>query len=436
MASITCAGGGNKPDNKTAAPEIPVNIKSCQEIVERISGRKFKSDVQGKVQSAEEFRNFVMNDLDKSLGGKAKWEQMALSKLGLLPEGYDLRKGLENLLVSQAVAYYYPTSKCMYFVKLNMPPMMIETTVIHELTHALQDQHYDLEKLLKTADNNDKETSIRYLMEGEASYVMTIALLEKMGLTFTADSPMLDMAFSRSKSLGRKKLMELSMSQAEQYKEIAPDIYESLVAIKDTPDYLFWMLTAPYSRGAYSIHSIVTIDEKSRNWTTINSIYSNPPVSTEQMIHTEKLTEPRDNPEPIASPKLGNDWSILTENTLGELGFWILYSQYNEGRANEASEGWDGDRYFLLQNNKTKDIALYLSTVWDSDNDAYESFNAYQKVISKKYPSSELKNTEKSESGQVRYSYTTADNKLIILTLKDNTWHSVEDVPADIGWNK
>lgn len=240
------------------------------------------------------------------------------------------------------------------------------------------------------------------------------------------------------------------MSQAEQYKETAPDLYEAIIALKDAPDYLFWTLIAPYYRGAYSIHTMVTIDEKQalpsseqRNWQVMDHLYKNPPVSTEQMIHTGKLTEPRDNPEPVRPPQLGDDWTILSENTLGELGFWILFSNYAKTRANEASEGWDGDKYMLLQHNKTKDIALYLSTVWDSDNDAYESFNAYQKIISKKYPSSELKNTEKSEAGQVRYSYTTTDNKLIILTLKGNTWYSVEDVPADtrltdgqVGWNK
>ena len=56
--------------------------------------------------------------------------------------------------------------------------------LVHELTHALQDQYYDLEKLIKQADNTDKETAIKYLVEGEATYVMTIAQLEKMGMTY------------------------------------------------------------------------------------------------------------------------------------------------------------------------------------------------------------------------------------------------------------
>ena len=138
IASIRCAGGSTKPDDKSAAPPpesfrgttavtapadsiaaapgIPVNLKSCQEIVERISGKKFKSDVKGAVQSVEEFRAFVKKDLDKSFNEEGKWNQLALSKLGLLPNNYDMKKGLENLLVSQAGAYYDPETKFMYFI--------------------------------------------------------------------------------------------------------------------------------------------------------------------------------------------------------------------------------------------------------------------------------------------------------------------------------
>jgi len=423
------ASGQGKTNAEPSGPiEILNNIKSYQETVERISGKKFKSDVIGKIQSVEEFMLFIKKDLDKSFNEESKWNQLALSKLGLLLKDYDLRKGIENLIVSQAGAYYDPASKCMYFVKLNMPTLLIETMVIHELTHALQDQYYDLEKLIKTADNSDKETAIKYLVEGEATYVMTIAQLEKMGITFTPDSPMLEISFGRYKNMSRRELSELSTSMAEQYKETAPDIYESLIALKDAPNYLFWTLIAPYYRGAYSIHSIVAMDEKQRNWQAINQLYKNPPVSTEQMIHTGKLAEPRDNPESISSPNLNTDWTILSENTLGEFGFWVLFNSYSKGKANEASAGWDGDRYFLTQNTKTKDIALYLSTVWDSDNDAYESFNAYQKVLNKLYPSAQIKESTKDVQGLV---YILPDNRRIILALKNNAW-TAEELPADI----
>ena len=425
LTPITCSQVQPKDisGNESPANEILNNMKKYQEVVEKISGRKFKTEVKGKIQSVEEFRDYVKKDIDNYFNEKGKWRQVALSKLGLLPGDYNLRQGLENLVVSQAGAYYDPQSKCMYIVKINMPPMEIEIMLIHEMVHALQDQYYNLEKLIKQADNDDQEAAIKYLVEGEATYIMTIAQLEKMGITFAPDSPMLDISFSRYKNMGRKELLELSMAQAESYKKTAPDLYESLIALKDTPDYLFWTLNAPYFRGACSIHSLVTIDAKERNWRTIEDAYRNPPVSTEQMIHPKKLTEPRDNPEPLSSPNLGADWTILSENTLGELGFWILFSNAAEGKADEASEGWDGDKYILMQHNKTKDIVLYLSTVWDSDNDAYESFRAYHKVLTKLYPSAKI---EESGKDKQEITYSLPDNNRIVLTRKNNTWSAQE----------
>jgi hypothetical protein len=419
--------GESKMEPESLSPQAIINnIKSYQEIVEKISGRKFKADVKGKIQSVEDFRDYVKKDIDDYFNGKGKWSQTALSKLGLLPKDYNLRKGLENLVVSQAGAYYDPQTKCLYIVKINMPSTEIEIMLIHEMMHALQDQYYDLGELIKQADNDDKEAAIKYLVEGEATYVMTIAQMEKMGLTFAPDSPMLEMSFNRYKNMKRTDLLELSMSQAERYKKTAPDLYEALISLKDAPDYLFWTLNAPYFRGAYSIHSMVTLDEKQRNWRIIEEIYKNPPVSTEQMIHPKKLTEPRDNPAPVSSPNLGADWTILAENTLGEFGFWILFNNYIEGKANEASEGWDGDKYFLLQNNKTRDIVLYLSTVWDSDNDAYESFRAYHKVLTKLYPSAKI---EESGKDKQDITYSLPDNNRIILTRENNTW-SVKEILA------
>ena len=418
-------------EKDSPANEILNNMKKYQEIVERTTNKKFKEAVRGKVQSEKEFKEFVGKELDTAFEGSGKYTELSLIKLGLLPKDYNLRRGLENLFLSQAGAYYDPKTKYMYILKTQLPPNEIETMLVHELTHALQDQYYDLEKLIKQADNTDKETAIKYLVEGEATYVMTIAQLEKMGMTFTTDSPMLEMAFDRMKHLTRKEMLDLAIANAEHLKETAPDVFNAVNELKKAPPYLFWTFNAPYLQGAYSIHKLVSFNNDQRNWETVSTLYQKPPVSTEQMIHIDKLSEPRDNPEPVLTPNLGDDWTIISENTLGELGFWILYSDYTNAKASEASAGWDGDKYMLFQHNKTKDIALYLSTVWDSDNDAYESFNAYQKIISKKYPSAELKNTEKSESGQVKYSYTSADNKLIILTLKGNTWYSLEDVPAD-----
>jgi hypothetical protein len=419
-----------KEKDELSPEHILQNMKSYQEIVERISGRKFKAEVQGKIQSVEEFREFVKKELDKYFNEQGKYTQLALSKLGLIPEDYNLRKGLEDLVVSQGGAYYNPATKCMYIVKVNMPSLAIETMLIHELTHALQDQYYDLDKILKQAQNDDTETALKYLIEGEATYVMTIGQLEKMGITFAPDSPMLQKIFDRMKKMSRKAVLDSAMINAESLKNTAPDLFNAIIGLKEVPPYLFWTLYAPYYQGAYSIHKLITFDAKQRNWEIIDRIYQNPPVSTEQMLHINKLIKKRDEPTTISRPSLEKGWDVLSENTLGEFGFWVLYDQYTQEDATVASEGWGGDKYFLVQYDKTGDIVLYLSTAWDSDKDAEESFKAYQKVISKKYLSAEIKKQEKDPGKTNKITYTTYQNKLIILTLTNNTWTAIEEIPS------
>ncbi|MFH1231099.1 MAG: hypothetical protein V1709_06335 [Planctomycetota bacterium] len=424
--------GKDESKDRLSPDDIQRNMKSYKSTVEKIRGRKFKSDVPFQIQSAKEFKEFIAQEWDKSMKDKGQLVQSALIKLGLLPKNYDLKKGFEGLLAGQAAAYYNPETKSMYLLKTDYPPQEVDTIMIHELSHALQDQYCDLTKFNNPTDD-DKDAALKYLIEGEATYIMTIGGLERMGISFTPDSPVLELTFNRMKLMGRRELLQLNMASAELYKKLSPDIAESLKNLNNVPSYLFWVLQAPYLHGAYAVHNLVTLDEKQKNWRVIDGLYENIPVSTEQMIHPDKLIEPRDDPATIPRPSLTEDWMVLYENTLGELGFWILYSQYAKNDARQASEGWGGDKYFLIRNNKTNDTILCLSTVWDSEEDAYESYKAYQKVINKKYSTVEIQKIEKDNNGAEKIVYITGNNK-IILTLKNNKWTAIEGIPAEMDW--
>lgn len=424
--------GKDEPKDRLSPDDIQRNMKSYKSTVEKIRGRKFKSDVPFKIQSTKEFKEFVSQEWDKSMKDKCLLVQSALIKLGLLPKKYDLKKGFEDLLVGQAAAYYNPEAKSMYLLKTDYPPQEVDSIMIHELSHALQDQYYDLTKFNNPTDD-DKDTALKYLIEGEATYIMTIGSLERMGISFTPDSPALELTFNRMKLMGRRELSQLNTASAELYKKLSPDVADSLKSLNNAPAYLFWILTAPYLHGAHAVYRLVTLDEKQKNWQVIDGLYENIPLSTEQMIHPDKLTEPRDDPVTIPRPSLTEDWVVLYENTLGELGLWILYSQYAKNDARQASEGWDGDKYFLIKNNKTNDTILCLSTAWDSVEDAYESYKAYQKVINKKYSTVEIQKIEKGDDGAEKITYT-VDNNKIILTLKNNKWTAIEGIPAEMDW--
>jgi len=116
-------------------------------------------------------------------------------------------------------------------------------------------------------------------------------------------------------------------------------------------------------------------------WAGVDQAYTNPPISTEQILHPERY--PKDAPRPPVYPDpasaLGADW---TTDDMGALGEWrtrlVLSAYLDLEQAVIAAEGWDGDQYALLTNNSLGSHALALHTRWDTVRDAHEFSGAFR----------------------------------------------------------
>ncbi|MFA5793629.1 MAG: hypothetical protein WC980_00965 [Candidatus Brocadiia bacterium] len=439
ITGISCSTNTHKEVHENATEKIISDINTYQKEVELIRGKQFKSTIPTAVQSMSDFRNFVKNDLDKELPpAKAQITQMAMIKLGLLPEGYDLRKGFENLLLTQAGAYYDPRTKSIYLLKVDaFPPEQLKSNLIHELCHALQDQSFNLADMNKNASaSEDSATAIRYLYEGEATYVMTMYSLKPMmgGQEISANNPVIAQIFSRMKFMTRDMLLNQAESQMLPLAEKYPEMKTALEGLKSAPIHLFWYLNAPYIHGLSSISDMLVYDipKQDKNyqggWQNIDIAYQKPPVSTEQIMHPRKLLIERDEPTVINQPALPPQIEISFSDVLGEFGFWTLFSTFEIPSLREAAEGWDGDKYFLLKNIKTNKYSLYLSTVWDSNADATESFKAYQSVIEKKYSGWQ----KDKNSTKTSITWISPNGKsTVFISIENTKWISIEDVPSD-----
>ena len=114
-----------------ALPDLPAYVKE----IERIRGLTFKEPVANGTQTLAEFRGFIQKDLDAELPpAEAACASHALGRLGLLPEGFDLRKAFSDLLITQVAAYYDPYRRTFYVVRPDIPEDLLRPTVIHELT--------------------------------------------------------------------------------------------------------------------------------------------------------------------------------------------------------------------------------------------------------------------------------------------------------------
>ncbi len=361
------------------SPEVLAKVSRLSHVLEKMRGETFLKPVDVELQSTEAFRAYVEKTLEQAYPkARARAQSAAMEAFGLLPKGYDLRKGLRDLFVSQAGAYYSPEDKKFYILMNNLPDDQMDALILHELEHALQDQRHGLARLRADAlanPNEDTRGALGFLMEGEATYLMLKYQLRQAGQDLDLLPPEgRDFVLKTTAGMGRRTIIMTSRAGAPRGKE-GDEIRAAMKALKDVPDLLFWGLYDPYFKGMYAIHKTF----ERGGWPAVDALFTHPPESTEMMLHPEKLADPRDLPQTLALPDvgriLGEDWRLVYSNTLGEHGVRILLNAQSKAKGRTASEGWDGDLYALYEGPNKSTLLLWWS-VWDSDHDAQAFFSA------------------------------------------------------------
>ena len=123
----------------------------------------------------------------------------------------------------------------------------------------------------------------------------------------------------------------------------------------------------------------------------MNRAYTRLPASSEHILHPDKYIA-GESPEEIALPDLARehfagDWELLDMDTLGELGFRIIFNAFdlNVETAHAAAAGWHGDQYAVFKHRQENTPALVLFTTWDTEQDATEFMTAYRDVLAIKW---------------------------------------------------
>jgi len=349
-----------------------VNQAKLQEIkagLALLRGLEFKRDVPVEIESREEMRKHLERDLEEEYGGeKLQNLSLAYAKLGLFPEGLDLKKSLLDFYTAQVAAFYDPKTKKLVLPEdwaggillgavqfLARRDIMGEMVLAHELTHALQDQHFSLEDRLRSSDNDDRTLAFHAVAEGDAT-------LSGFGYLFGIDDQSLD-------------LVDHTVQES---------IQEARSSLSDIPEAIIEELLFQYYGGVSFVSRVV----RERGWSGVNRLYSYPPLSTEQVLHPEKYLDSPDPPTGIKLDDLSalfeSDWREIENNVLGELMVRVLFRRFlSPEEAKTIANGWDGDRFVAFQ--RGKEVAFAWATAWDSAADAKEFFDGYQKLLGKKY---------------------------------------------------
>jgi len=345
-------------------------LKALDELVgtaSRLRGLELKKPIQKGIKSREEITGFMNRKIAEAhRPEQILMEEKMLKITGLLPEKTDYKDAMINLLTEQVQGFYDPEER-MLFIASWLPMSDQEPVMLHEITHALQDQHFDLQAIFRAnrnSDNDDYLLAQQALFEGDATVVTLQFTIEPFKRHF---SELPDLAF----------IMETQMET---------EMVKSPV-LSDTPRFLRESLIFPYGHGASFLQEIW---KQNPSWETINKLYSDPPVSTEQIMHPEKYYGIRDNPIPVdaaaKAARLGEEWKIPYKSVFGEFMLGQLLALHmNKDYAKRAATGWGGDEVLLLENGTGRN-AVWVETVWDTTDDAGKFFTAMDEWFKLRYP--------------------------------------------------
>lgn len=346
------------------------------EAIAKLRHLEVKSKIQSDILTPEEIKQHMLKQLQKEMPEQeiASMEKI-LKRLKLAKPDFDYVQSAKEFATNDIAGFYDDIDKKMY-ISAGVPEKMRFIVVPHETVHALQDQNFDLQKFLpRDIQNLDLELARMCLAEGDAEVTSTDYLLHQRG----GDVRTLPDIHSLMKDT-----IEVMIKQNP--------------AFQKYPTFLREITMFPYLQGP----SFVQKTLQNYSYDKLNEIFRDPPGSTEQIIHPEKYFFQRDDPVNIEftfNKPLGDAWKELCRDTWGEYVVYHFLKAYtNLIEAKMASEGWGGDKILAYENQQTKEVAIIWLTVWDTEKDAGEFFNAYPATIKARYPELKDINTNQKDS--------------------------------------
>ena len=321
--------------------------------------------VKSGAQSRTEIEHMIVKNLDaETTPVEMHAAEVLLRVFGLAPKDFAYRSFLIKLLTEQVAGYYDPKAQQFYladWIELEgQKPVMA-----HELTHALQDQHFNLKRFENwPKGDSDAELAAHALIEGDATLAMTL---------YMAKNPLVALAFIRS--LGAQEVA------SEQFKQAPRALRESL---------LF-----PYEEGS----AWATQLYKRGGWEMVSQAFDKLPQSSEQILHADKYfayEAPQKLTLPDFKSALGPTWKRLDYDVNGEWGCYLILDEFlnDSSESKQAAAGWGGDRFALYETGKPDEFFVAQLTAWDTPVDAREFFDAYAKRTAKRYADAkEVKST-------------------------------------------
>ena len=311
--------------------------------------------------------------------------EIVLKKFGLLDRDFDLKPFMLALLKEQIAGYYDSKSKTVYMLDW-IDPETQKPVLVHELTHALQDQHTDLEKWNNQTpsdpshnvnEDNDHlakdeiDTARTAVLEGQAMAVFVDYSLKPTGRSIVKDPELLEQLESQMESSSDSPILSRA------------------------PLLLSESLLFPY-RDGLSFEQDIWMDKGRK--AAFEGVLERPPSSSWEVINPRAYEEGRQSPIlvlPDIHPLLNKTYKPYDIGQVGQLDLRILAQIFGgEAAARDLTPAWDGGIYWAGQKlsakttaerASTNSVSLFYLSAWKNNASANTFAHIYADELGRKY---------------------------------------------------
>jgi hypothetical protein len=411
------------------------------------TGLPIKSEVKRQLTTRNEVEQYLKSKFDEDQDAKRlQRDEVVLKKFGLIDRDFALKPFLLALLKEQIEAYYDSKTKTVNM--LDWVSVEEQKPVLaHELTHALQDQHANLEKWadqtpedvstdsasdIDHVSRDEMDTARDAVVEGQATAVMMDYVLKPMGKSLVKDPEVMELLKQHMSGAGDSPVMARA------------------------PLLLSESMLFPYREGL-SFEQDIWMDQ-GRD-AAFKGVLDNPPSSTWEIINP-RVYEAHKAPAvplmPDIHPLLDKMYIPYDIGQIGQLDVSIMAKLFaGDQAARNLAPAWNGGIYWAGQlrsaaansekksgakslgdASDTKSLAIFYLSAWRNQGTAKAFAEMYANSLGRKY--SGLKEDEAAEKtgspvpGEMEQVYTTNEGPVVITT-RGSLVFVAESFPLDIA---
>ena len=315
VLALLLAGAGTlvtvaRSNGPSYPPTWNPRILSIVHFVEQERGLTFQHPVKVEFLDKAQFEKEVNVPPPRSATERKAITQTLeeLRALGLVHGNPNLAQS-ENQLTEDGVVGLYVYTKKTVFVRGTSLTPYVRVTLAHELTHALQDQYFDLSRLRETTPGDG--SALTALIEGDAVRVQN--------------------AYERTLSAADQRTYD---QESNEFQQSSGTSSSSVPAVLDD------VMSYPYAFGPAFIDDLVSHGGN----TAVDNAFRNPPTAEVQII--DPVAYPIGwQPIPVPAPPVPHGDRVTDPaSPFGQLGiFEVLGSQLGYDTAWKAVQGWTGD---------------------------------------------------------------------------------------------